>query len=601
MPKKINTKPIKYTSREFDTIKQDLVDYAKRYYPNTFRDFNEASFGSLMLDTVAYVGDILSFYLDYQANESFLQTAIEYNNVLRHGRQFGFKFSANPSSHGFLSMYILVPANATGLGPDTDYLPILKKGSTFNSQGGANFVLNEDIDFSNSALEVRVGKVDSSTGVPTHYAIKAIGQVISGRITSETQSIGSFKKFLKLQLSTQDITEIISVVDSDGNEYFETEYMSQDIIFKGVLNQIKDHRDGGAKEILKPFTVPRRFTVEREKRNTFLQFGSSTDARVNNDMIADPSSVVLQVHGKNYISDTSFDPTSLISSDKFGISPSNTTLTIVSRVNNSETVNASAGQLNIVSNAIFSFGDPTLLNTSVLQSVQSSLEVENDEPIVGDVTLPTTEELKVRIYDSFSSQNRAVTQSDYQSMIYRMPPKFGAIKRTAVLRDEDSFKRNLNVYVISEDSDGYLSKTNDSIKSNLKTWLQSNKMVNDTIDILDAKVANFGVNFRVIADLESPKFDVLARAETQLKEYFSRKMDIGEPIFLTDIYSELKKVDGLIDVVSVKIIKKVGGLYSDVNFDLEGGQSPDGRYIEIPKNVILELKYPDSDITGVIV
>lgn len=601
MPKKINTKPIKYTSREFDSIKEDLIDYAKRYYPNTFKDFNEASFGSLMLDTVAYVGDILSFYLDYQANESFLQTAVEYNNVLRHGRQFGFKFSANPSSHGILSMYILAPSNATGLGPDTDYLPILKKGSTFSSQGGASFVLNEDIDFSDSSLEVRVGKVDSTTGVPTHYAIKAMGQVVSGRTVREIKEVGKFKKFLKLELSTDDVTEIVSVVDSDGNEYFETEYLSQDIIYKGVQNQIKDHRDGGAKEILKPFTVPRRFTVERERRKTFLQFGASTDARVNNDMIADPASVVLKVHGKNYISDTSFDPTSLIDSDKFGISPSNTTITIVSRVNNSETVNASVGQLNIVGNALFSFGDASTLNSTVLQSVQSSLEVENDEPIVGDVTLPTTEELKVRIYDSFSTQNRAVTQTDYQAMIYRMPPRFGAVKRAAVLRDEDSFKRNLNVYVVSENSSGYLAQSNDSIKNNLKTWLQSNKMVNDTIDILDAKIVNFGVDFKAVSDLEKPKYDVLSSAETQLKEYFSRKMDIGEPIFLTDIYSELKKVDGLVDVISVKIVKKVGGLYSDVNFDLEGGQSPDGRYIEIPKNVILELKYPDSDIMGVIV
>ena len=109
------------------------------------------------------------------------------------------------------------------------------------------------------------------------------------------------------------------------------------------------------------------------------------------------------------------------------------------------------------------------------------------------------------------------------------------------------------------------------------------------------------MDFKAVSDLEKPKYDVLSSAETQLKEYFSRKMDIGEPIFLTDIYSELKKVDGLVDVISVKIVKKVGGLYSDVNFDLEGGQSPDGRYIEIPKNVILELKYPDSDIMGVIV
>ena len=532
MPKKINTKAIKYTSRDFDTIKEDLVDYAKRYYPNTYKDFNEASFGSLMLDTVAYVGDILSFYLDYQANESFLQTAVEYNNVLKHGRQVGFKFSANPSSYGILSLYILAPANTTGLGPDTNYLPILKKGSTFNSEGGAFFILNQNVDFANSSNEVRVGRVNSTTGIPTHYAIKAHGQVVSGRRVQETTTVGSFVKFLKLQMDTQDVTEVLSIVDSEGNQYYETEYLSQDVIYKGITNQVQSDRDGGAMEILKPFVVPRRFTVERERRATYLQFGASSDIKVNNDMIADPASVALKVHGKNYISDTSFDPTSLIDSDKFGVSPSNTTLTIISRVNDNETVNASAKKLNMVGGPLWDFGDTASLTAATVKTVRQSLEVENEEPIVGDITLPTTEELKVRIHDSFSTQNRAVTQNDYQSLVYRMPPQFGAIKRVRILRDENSFKRNLNIYIISEDSDGYLTAPNSSIKKNLKTWLQTNKMINDTIDILDAKIA---------------------------------------------------------------------GNYSDVSFDLEGGQSPDGRYIEIPKNVILELKYPDSDIKGAIV
>tara|TARA_Y100000310_G_scaffold241337_1_gene245271 strand:- start:215 stop:2020 length:1806 start_codon:yes stop_codon:yes gene_type:complete len=601
VPKKINTKPIKYTSRDFDSIKEDLVDYAKRYYPNTFKDFNEASFGSLMLDTVAYVGDILSFYLDYQASESFLQSSVEYNNILKHGRQMGFKFSSNPSSYGIVSLYILVPSNNTGLGPNTNYIPILKKGTIFSSDGGGTFILNEDIDFAKASNEVRVGRVNSTTGIPTHYAIKAYGQVVSGRKVQETQNISSFEKFLKLTLSTQDITEILSVTDSEGNQYYETEYLSQDIIYKGVTNQIKGDRDKGAIQILKPFTVPRRFVVERDKRTTYLQFGASSDIKVNGDMIADPASVVLQVHGKNYISDTSFDPSNLIESDKFGVSPSNTMLTIISRVNDSKTVNASAGKLKTITNAIFNFGDVSSLASDTVSTVKKSLELENESPIVGDVTLPTSEELKVRIFDSFATQNRAVTQTDYQALVYRMPPQFGAIKRARVIRDEDSFKRNLNMYIVSEDSEGKLISTNDSIKKNLKTWLQSNKMVNDTIDILDAKIANFGVEFRAAGDLESPKYEILSDAENILKTYFNRHSDIGEPIFLTDIYAELKKVDGLVDVISVKIIRKVGGIYSTIPLDIEDGISPDGRYIQIPKNVILELKYPDSDIKGVIV
>jgi hypothetical protein len=182
-----------------------------------------------------------------------------------------------------------------------------------------------------------------------------------------------------------------------------------------------------------------------------------------------------------------------------------------------------------------------------------------------------------------------------------MPPQFGSIKRVRVIRDEDSFKRNLNTYVISEDSEGKLVQTNDSIKKNLKTWLQANKMINDTIDILDVKIANFGVEFRAVGNLENSKYDILSEAEEVLKIYFNRSLEIGEAIFLTDIYTELKKVEGIVDVISVKIVRKTGGRYSDTPLNIENGLSPDGRYIQIPKNVILELKYPDDDIKGVIV
>ncbi len=601
MPKKLNTRPIKYTSRDFESIKEDLVDYAKRYYPNTFRDFNEASFGSLMLDTVAYVGDILSFYLDYQANESFLQTAVEYNNVIKLGRQMGYKFSANPSSYGIVSLYTSIPANNTGLGPDTKYMPILKKGTTFSSIGGGTYSLNVDVDFADPSNEVRVAKVDSTTGTPTHYAVKAFGQIISGRTARETQELGVFEKFRRIELATQDIAEILSVTDTEGNEYFETEFLSQDVIYKGVTNQIKEDRDKGAIQILKPFTVPRRFIVERDKRTTLLQFGASSDIKVNKDMIADPSSVVLKIHGKNYISDSSFDPTSLIESDKFGVAPSNTTLTIVCRVNDSTSINASAGQIKTVTNPVYSFNDLASLAASTVNNVKKSIEVDNEKPIVGNVSLPTTDELKIRIFDTFATQNRAVTQTDYESLIYRMPSQFGSVKRTRVIRDEDSFKRNLNLYVISEDADRKLVATNSSIKKNVKTWIQTNKMINDTIDILDAKIVNFRVQFRAVGNLERPKYEILSDAEDILKLFFDRKMEIGEPLFLTDIYAELKKVDGIVDVISARVHRRVSGKYSDASFDIEGNTSADGRYIKVPKNVILELKYPDSDIKGVIV
>ena len=105
--------PIKYTSRDFNSIKQDLINHARRYYPDTYKDFNDASFGSLVMDQVAYTGDILSFYLDYQANESFLDTANEYDNVVKLTRQMGYKYRGKASSHGYVSFFILIPADSS--------------------------------------------------------------------------------------------------------------------------------------------------------------------------------------------------------------------------------------------------------------------------------------------------------------------------------------------------------------------------------------------------------------------------------------------------------------------------------------------------------
>jgi len=262
--------PIKYTARDFATIKEELVNYVKRYYPETYRDFNEASFGSLMLDTVSYIGDVLSFYVDYQANESFLDTAIEYNNVVRLARQLGFKLSVNPSSSGILSFYITVPTNSTGLGPDTAYLPILKKGSTLAS-GDVNFILTEDINFANINSEVVVASVNETTGIPTSYAIRLKGKVISGNLVRDITALGDFTRFRKTDLSTQNVSEVISVFDSDGNEYYQVDYLSQDVIYKEVNNNKSDKLT--VPNVLRPFAVPRRFVLDSEGNNYYLQFG----------------------------------------------------------------------------------------------------------------------------------------------------------------------------------------------------------------------------------------------------------------------------------------------------------------------------------------
>ena len=589
---------IKYTSRDFNSIKQDLVDYAKRYYPQTFKDFNESGFGAMMLDTVAYVGDILSFYVDYSVNESFLDTAVEYNNILKLGRQMGFRFQGNPTSYGIATFYVIVPANATGLGPDTDYIPVLKRNSQFTSLSGAGFLLNEDILFANSDNDIVVARVDDTTGNPTHYAIKAHGQVISGRLVEEIIQVGSFEKFLRIELETSDISEIMSVQDIDGHEYYKVDFLSQDVIYSAVTN--RGANNTVTPSLLKPLIVPRRFTVERQVEKTFLQFGFGSERDVISDPLIDPSTVILKVHGRDYVTDVSFDPANMLGTDKLGISPSNTKLRIVCRVNDIQNVNVSSDGLTQVDNPILLFEDEINLNSDLVGDVRSSIEINNDEALIGDVTLPTTEDLKIRMYDVFAAQNRAVTIQDYKSLVYSMPPEFGAIKRVNLLQDADSFKRNLNMYIISENTDGTLTTSNSSIKENLKTWINRGRMINDTVDILDAKIVNIGIEFVVKGDLETNKFLLLERIVTKLRNNYQQKFDIAEPFFISDVYKTLQMIPGVIDVISVKITQKTGANYSDSYFDIESRTDVDGRFIDVPQNVIMEIKYPDADIVGAV-
>lgn len=595
--------PINYTSRDFESIKSDLVQHAKRYYSEVYKDFNEASFGSLMLDTTAYIGDILSFYLDYQANESFLDTAAEFENIIKLGRQTGFKYTSSNSSTGIATFYINIPANSYGLGPDMNYAPILKKGSAFATKSGARFILNEDVRFDGPRNEVRVSQVDSSTGAPTFYAVKSQGTVISGIIATERKTIGDYRRYLTVPLTQENILEILSVHDLEGNEYFEVENLSQNIIYRAVTNRNAADADL-AKEVVKPFMVPRRFVADKYLRTTTLQFGASSDVVIDNPdtMLAEPTNVVLDIFGKDYVSSDYFDPNKLLNSDKMGVAPSNTDLLITYRFNNLDTpVNFAVNTLTKVVAPIYEFADEQNLSRTKIGTVKNSLEVTNQAALLGDSRTVDSTELKKRIENSFSAQGRAVTETDYKALIYSMPSKYGSVKRVTIKRDDASFKRNLNLYVICEDQEGKLTAPNQTVKNNIKNWVLRNKMLNDSIDIMDGKVVNFGISFTAVASSARSKYDVLTDAVNQIKKDFSHVMEFGEPIFITKVYDSLKKVSGLIDVVSVTIEEKIGGVYSDTQFNFKVNTSSDGRYINVPQNVVMELRYPNSDIKGTII
>ena len=457
--------------------------------------------------------------------------------------------------------------------------------------------LAENIDFSHARNQQVVANVNNTTGVPTHYAIRAYGNVISGEMAVQTITIGSFTKFLRIPLDGQGITEVVSVTNETGQQWFEVEGLSQDTVYKSVTNASEDKER--VPSILKPVPVPRRFTTEYTNGVTYLQFGYGSEESLTNEVISDPSKVIMEMHAKDYISDRSFDPTNLIETDKFGVAPANTTLTIFYRVNGGQNVNVAAGGLDAIADTKVKFYNSSTLVADTMNDVYKSLEVFNESPIYGNVVAPDAEELKQRAYGMFSSQNRAVTKEDYVSLLYSMPPRFGAVKRANIYKDSDSNKRNLNLYMVSEDEVGNLTESSTTLKKNVKTWISRYKMLNDTIDILDAKIVNIGIRYEIVADMQTNKYDLLERANRAIANYFgSIHYDIGEPFRITEVWKVLKNINGLLDVKDVYLYKRAGSQYSSNQFNIQDNLSPDGTLLYVPENVVLEIKHPNSDIIG---
>ena len=590
--------PIKFTGKDFESIKKELVNYAKVYYPETYQDFNEASFGSLMLDMVAYVGDILSFYTDYQTNESFLDSAVETKNILRLAKTMGYKLPGAAASSGICAFYVEVPA--TSGEPNNDLIPILIKGTTLSSKSGASFILNENIDFTTTDAQIVVAEVDSN-GVPTSFAFKSYGEVISGELATEFHDIGSYERFLKIKMDDSNISEVISIYDAQGHEFFEVDYLSQNLVYKIVRNRLAADKEH-APYILREKIVPRRYIVEHTTvGETTIQFGYGSEDLLKTSEFPDPSSAVLQVHSKDYYSDESFDPSLLIKTDKFGVVPTAGTLTINYRKNSTSDVNVSTGAISTISNAILSYPNTTNIDTATSTLIRNSVQVDNEASIVGQVSALTPTEIRIRAIDAYAAQHRAVTKQDYLSLVYRMPSKLGAVKRANIIQDPKSFKRNLNLYIVSEDRSGDLIKSPQTVKENVKTWLSKYKMINDTIDILDGQIVNIGIEFEIVGVLDMDQNEILTIALNALRNEYTDHFIFGQPFYISDVYKVLNDLPEVIDTTSVKIINKRGTGYSSNAYDVEENVSADGRFIVMPDDMVLEIKNPEEDILGVII
>lgn len=588
---------VDYTGKDFNSLKENLTNYAKRYYPDTFKDFTEASFGSIILDTVAYTGDLLSFYMDYQFNESLLATSNDYNNTIRLSRQLGYKFKGSPSATGKVAVYVIVPAATSGRGPNRDLMPILKRNTVLTTNSGGSFILTRDVRFDDPFNEVVTARIDNSTGIPSSFAVKAYADVISGEFKQTEIEVGQFQKFKNITINDSNVTEIISVIDSDGNEYFEVENLSEEVVYKEQINTNASTREQSP-SLLIPTPVPRRFIVEKGLTSSTLVFGHGSENTVDDNRIPEPNVVALEQFGRSYITDVTFDPNNLISNGAFGIAPENTILTIKYRRNTDSTTSAAVGTVTRFNSVEVDFNNVEDTTASERSEVVSSLECFNEEPINSLNSVPSIEDLKRLALDSFAAQNRAVTAQDYEALCYALPSQFGGIKRVRAVRDSDANNRNINLYVLSADQNDKLEAPNSVTKTNIKNWINRYRMIGDSIDVQNGVIINVGINFCIsVLDPYNP-FEVLESSLLALQSFYAQPTFIGEPLSILDVFAVLKDVDGVADVSKAEFVVKTGTDYNNNFINLARYTTPDGRRIIPPENVAFQVKFPTTDIKG---
>lgn len=596
-----------FLSKDFDSFKAELLTYARTYFPDKIQDFSEASLGGMLLDMAAFVGDSLSYYLDHQFTELNPLTAVERRNILLHLRNAGVKPTGSSPASVSVKFYLRVEAELTEDGayrPKLTSLPVIRSGTTCKSTSGIVFNLIEDLDF--SATDDDGNFICSSTvytsdtaGNPTQYVVSLTGLCVSGNEINDQFAIpDSHTPFRELTLLNGDISDVISVTDSEGNEYFQVETLSQDTVFRAITNIDSDGKLVPTNLEIVP--APRRFISNFDPitRLTTIRFGSGDADTLDDDIIPDPSELSLPLYGKKQFSRFSIDPNSLLRTQTLGISPKGTTISVRYRYGGGLSHNVAAGtvrSLGTLNMAFMNFPSAT-----EAAQVRGSIEVKNLEPARGGDSAPTLEDLKTKVPSARQMQSRIVSRQDLLSRIYTMPSTFGRVYRAGI-SDNPVNPLSAQLYIISRDRFGNLAISPDSLKRNLSTYLNEFRLISDAMDILDARVSNYSVRFGIMTAPNANKNGVVQNVISRLRDLLKiENFQIDQPIVLDDMINVIINTPGVVSLISLDVLSKNGTedgrTYSDFYFDFENATR--NKIITAPRGTIFELKYPEFDIMG---
>jgi len=611
---------IQYINKDFTELRASLINYARTYFPTTYNDFSPASPGMMFMEMAAYVGDIMSFYLDNQIQETYLQYARQTNNLYELAYMFGYKPNVTQVATVDIDFYQQVPAlGAPGSqSPDFSYALFIPANTTVTAGSPYNttFLVEDPVDFSVSSsgdpTEVTVYQVTGGNDVQ-YFLLKKTRKAISSTINTTTFTFGAPEQFATVAISSPNIVGILDITDSDGNTWYEVDYLAQDTVFDSIKNtNVNDPNlsqyQGDTPYLLQLKGVQRRFTTRFLNSTTLqLQFGAGTSNDTDEEILPNPDNVGLGLPFEVDKLTTAFSPSNFVFTKTYGIAPSNTTLTVRYLTGGGVGANVPANTITTISSTVTFLNNN--LNASTANTVFNSLVANNPAAADGGCDGDTTEEIRQNASSNFATQLRNVTQDDYLVRALSLPAKYGVISKAYIEPTKAQSVASgaaasiLDLYVLSFDINTKLRTASVALKQNLSTYLSQYRMVNDSINIKDAFIINIGVNFDIIVLPNFNSNEVLTRCILAMQNFFTiDKWQINEPIILRDLYVILDEVEGVQTVKNITISNKVGTNlgYSQYAYDVTGATINNVVYPSIDP-MIFEVKYPNQDIQGRVV
>jgi hypothetical protein len=598
-------KRISYTVRDFQSIRTELINFTKTYYPELIDNFNDASVFSAFLDLNAAISDNLHFHIDRSIQETVLQYAQQKSSIFNIARTYGLKLPGQRPSVSLVDLSITVPAN--GDKDDERYEGLLRRGSQFIGAGQV-FENIYDIDFSSPynsqgfPNRLKIPNFDGNN-ILINYTITKRELVVNGitKVFKQVISANNVRPFYEIFLPEKNVLGVTSVIQRDGTNYanvptaqefisevgrwYEVNALAQDRVF--IEDPTKPSDMPGIK-VGKYVTTNDRFITEFTPEGFFkMTFGGGNTSA--DDQLRDFARNGINVQSmQTYLNNFSLGST---------LKP-NTTLFIQYRVGGGLATNLGVNVINQVGNVSFFVNGPS---ESTNTSVVNSLSCNNVTAAIGGAGLPTLEEIRNFVSFNFAAQDRAVTISDYEALIRKMPGQFGAPAKVAIVEEDNKIK----IKTLSYDTSGALTSiVSNTLLTNLAEYLSNYRMLNDYISVETAQVIDLAVEVSIVLDASQNQGAVIGSVINKITDYFNPSVrQLGQNVNVSEINKIIQSENGVLSLTDLKVFNQVGGQYSSSETSQLYSDSAtkqigliDNTIFALPTQ-IYQIRYPNKDIT----